>query len=356
MTGELEGHFRCGDGYPQPAGAAPASPEQLVAEVREGGEVVLSWVDRSDNEEHFGVYFDGEVRQWMPADSRQATVVGLTSDRYTCFAVFANNKSGDSSFSNWACVTTRGLDETVPTSESPTPTGVASVTSTPSPSPTASASPSAMSTVSPVPSTATPAFPDADESPEPVSPTPMSPDPLFGVTPIPPAVRPLPCSLGLFWNKGAFTRAQADLGALRTALTEAQDVLAGTIDQRGRDTAASHTGTLPQVGILLNLLSVQLDEIQALLVEDPCAGDEMALRVARADKTLNDALRLLGENQASSDDLSALLGELRALLAAFGSRLHEAQVDVFWSFVTSLAGELLVVLVLWAAKKIWRGR
>jgi len=88
----------------------PAAPSGLHATAVDATHIRVDWTRNSDNESGFEVYDVGNARSagTVPDNAVTYTVGGLQSGTRYCFAVFAYNQFGESSFSNQDCAATPG--------------------------------------------------------------------------------------------------------------------------------------------------------------------------------------------------------------------------------------------------------
>ncbi len=343
-----EGSFGCGTGYPGPELSAPAPPADLVATALADGRVELVWSDRSNNESGFGLYYEGTTLRRVTAGITRATIDGLPSAHYACFAVYAMNAEGSSAFSNWSCVTTAGQDTdfvepsttTVEAPETPSPTATRTPTSTPSPS----TEPSPTEAAAPI-------TPDATEieqstvEPPPTTSDIAEPTPIPTATAVPPAIQPFPCRMGTLFRNQSFAETRSELARLDAALTETKGLLADATSAEVSLSTADLAIVL-RIRRQLDALGEQLQEIDDLLANEPCNVDELAERMARAEDALDQALALLGDNNAGWGTIPSALAELQRLLDELRDRLDADQGQVMTYFFQNLAIELLVALVL----------
>jgi len=95
-----------------PVVTVPAPPSGLTVSALSTTSIRLSWAKNSDNETGYVV----DRRAWAPEEGGQINVVagrtywdntGLKSKRTYCYQIKATGKTGDSTYSNESCATTR---------------------------------------------------------------------------------------------------------------------------------------------------------------------------------------------------------------------------------------------------------
>ena len=98
------------------APAPPQSPNNLTIQELTQNEVLLTWVDRSNDEDGFNIQFQVDYADWGFLDGVGSNVTTFThygaSPGHTyCYRVYAHNLVGDSGFTNVACIT---IESTIP--------------------------------------------------------------------------------------------------------------------------------------------------------------------------------------------------------------------------------------------------
>jgi hypothetical protein len=120
------------------AGQPPVAPSDLRTTAIDSTHVRLDWSDNSRNEVGFGICEGNNCMATAGAEATSYTVGDLAPNSYHCYRIYAYNDHGNSSWTDWACVTL--LTPTVVQTAAPRPTSTRTLTATPAGQPPAAPS------------------------------------------------------------------------------------------------------------------------------------------------------------------------------------------------------------------------
>jgi len=89
----------------------PIPPSNLLATPISSSQIQLDWNDNSINEEGFTIYDGSIFVDTVPPNTVTYIVGGLSPGSYHCFHIYAFNRYGASSWTDWACATTLDVSD-----------------------------------------------------------------------------------------------------------------------------------------------------------------------------------------------------------------------------------------------------